>query len=190
MKAYPIYKVKAKYPVTLASWNGDIITIAKGEIGSFQARPDSASAIDPLQPDKIIIDAVFGLKKATFRPKSYIPNGNIIPAILGEFDIIRDKAIKNTPKINTFSNVEGDALTEKIVVTKEVSKVTPEMASGKYIKQSYFIAIVAGLGALNGFDKARTSKSSTFGVIATTLVYAGLNAIGAWATASIINKKI
>lgn len=190
MKAYPIYKVKAKYPVTLISWNGDTINIAKGEIGSFQARPDNGSAIDPLHPDKIIIDAIFGTKKVSVRPKHYVPNGNIIPIITPEFDIIKDKMIKIMPRLNTFSNVEGDTVTEKIVVTKEVAKVTPEIASGKYIKQSYFIAFIAGLGALKGFEQARVEKSSTFGLIAKTLVYAGINALGAWALASSINEKI
>jgi len=186
MKTYPIFKVKAKNALTLMSPYGDFIDVKKGDIGTFQARTDTGAGItNPLHPEPVIIDAIFKQDKSiSFKPKYYLPNGNIKPMLSQEFDLIVDK--QNSVGKAVYSNIEGDEATEKIVVTKEVMKVAPI----KYIKQRDYILTLVAIGALSGFSKAKLSGKSTTTIAITTVMYAGISALLGLGLATVINKQI
>lgn len=83
LKKYPLYIVKANTIVALQNYAGQTFNINGGTIGTFQARQaPSLGVTNPNQPDEIIIDAKFNGQTIVFRPKDYIPNGDIKPLLL------------------------------------------------------------------------------------------------------------
>jgi len=190
-KTYPIYRVKTLNPITLIDWSGKSFSIPPNTIGTFRARFDPAASIPtPInQPDPIIIDAVFNGQKIVFRPKSYVPNGDIRPIILKDKDLMLLSADRNvTIKESIMSNIEGDSESDnKSIIVKD--SVKSKSSSTKYIKQSHFILALATIGASSGFLRAKSLKGSVEIITLTTIIYGGVAAIAAWGLASIINDK-
>lgn len=113
-KKYPLYKVVTNYPVTLSNYNGQSFNILAGTFGTFQARPEPIlGTTNPNQPDPIIIDAKFNGQTITFRPKFYVPNGDIKPLLLRHDKGLPDFKILETvyPSYNqpkTYSSFDSD----------------------------------------------------------------------------------
>lgn len=59
----------------------------------------------------------------------------------------------------------------------------------RYVKQSDFITAFAIWGAIDGFMTAKKKNGSTSEIILSVLVYSAIDALGAWALASVINEK-
>lgn len=170
----------------MIDFSGQSYSIPTGTIGTFQARVDPSAPIPPPvnQPDPIIIDAIFNGQKIVFRPKSYVPNGNIKPLILSsnEFKLLpADKLV--SVKENSMSNIDGNG---NIDIPFEVVSKT---SSYKYIKQRDFILTLTALGALSGFSRAKLLKGSASKIAITTLIYGGVAALASWGLASLINDK-
>lgn len=187
-KKYPAYRVKTLMPVTLVNWAGQSFNIPTSSIGTFQARYDPAasiSTINPNEPAPIIIDAIFNGQKITFRPKYYVPNGDIKPLLLSssnEFQLLPVDKLVAIKEIS-MSSIDGSGESKS-----EVSMVS-KTSTSRYIKQSYFVGAFAIVGALNGFMAAKKNKASVSSIILTTLFYSATEALGAWAIASIVNEK-
>lgn len=187
-KKYPAYRVKTLMPVTLVNWAGQSFNIPTSSIGTFQARYDPAASIsitNPNEPDPIIIDAIFNGQKITFRPKSYVPNGDIKPLLLSssnEFQLLPVDKLVAVKEIS-MSSIDGSGESKS-----EVSMVS-KTSTYKYVKQRDFILTLTAIAALSGFSRARLLKSSTSTIALTTLIYGAVAALASWGLASLINDK-